>query len=50
MSSPAWWIGQDLGANRRWPTPVNGHDDVLEFAEVFLPDALTAIVDPAHFE
>jgi len=40
---------EDLGANRRWPTPVNGRDDVLEFAEVFLPDASTAIVDPGPF-
>jgi len=28
---------------------VNGRDDVLEFAEVFLPNASTAIVDPGLF-
>ena len=39
---------EDL-VERRWPIPVNGRDDVLEFAEVFLPDASTAIVDPGPF-
>ena len=40
---------EDLGANGRWPTLVNGRDDVLKFAEIFLPDASTAIVDPSPF-
>jgi len=26
---------EDLGADGRWPTTLNGRDDVLEFAEVF---------------
>ena len=36
---------EDLGGNGRWPSAVNGRDDVFELAEIFLPDASTAIVD-----
>ena len=36
---------EHLGANWSRPGPLNGRDDVFQLAQVFLPDAATAIVD-----
>ncbi len=36
---------EDLGIDRHRSSPLDGRDDVFQFAEVFLPDASAAVVD-----
>jgi hypothetical protein len=40
---------EDLGVNGSWPGSLAGRDDIFQLAEVFLPDASTALVDPLPF-
>ena len=36
---------EHLGANGRWTGPLDSRDDVIQFIEILLRDALTAVVD-----
>ena len=40
---------KDLGVFRRWPSALNGVEDIVEFAEVLLPQASTSSSDPPPF-
>jgi len=37
---------EDVGTEGRWPSPLASSNDVLQLAEVFLPDTSTALVAP----
>jgi len=40
---------KDLGVFRRWPSALNGVEDIVWFAEVLLPQASTSSPDPTPF-